>query len=136
MQKEAFLHRLKEELGELPIIRSVIQFLETVTNEVLSQQAVWQEIVDTNPFISFRMNTDLNLICRRPEVIEKISILSASSTTGEIGVCLVTGKVETIKSLHTAIKGVYGAQTSGANIVSFNLDPFCSYGKNRVTMLP
>ena len=131
MQKEAFLHRLKEELGELPIIRSVIQFLETVTNEVLSQQAVWQEIVDTNPFISFRMNTDLNLICRRPEVIEKISILSASSTTGEIGVCLVTGKVGAIKSLHTAIKGVYGAQTSGANIVSFNLDPFCSYGKKQ-----
>src|SRR3546814_7312781 len=29
----------------------------------------------------------------------------------------------------TAIKGVWGAQTSGANIVSFNLDAFNSYGK-------
>src|SRR5262249_14046085 len=31
--------------------------------------------------------------------------------------------------LHAAIKGVWHAQTSGANIVSFNLEAFNSYGK-------
>ena len=30
--------------------------------------------------------------------------------------------------MHPAIKGVWGAQTSGASIVSFNLDAFTSYG--------
>ena len=30
--------------------------------------------------------------------------------------------------LHPAIKGVWGAQSSGASIVSFNLDAFTSYG--------
>lgn len=30
--------------------------------------------------------------------------------------------------LHPAIKGVTGAQSSGASIVSFNADAFCSYG--------
>ena len=30
--------------------------------------------------------------------------------------------------LHPAIKGVWGAQSSGASLVSFNLDAFTSYG--------
>jgi len=36
-----------------------------------------------------------------------------------------------IERLHPSIKGVWGAQTSGANIVSFNLDAFSSYGKTQ-----
>ena len=79
----------------------------------------------------FRISTDLHLICRRPEVVEKISVLNVSSNSKNRGVCLVTGKTGEIRQLHTAIKGVYGAQTSGANIVSFNLGPFCSYGKTQ-----
>jgi CRISPR-associated protein Csd1 len=39
--------------------------------------------------------------------------------------------MDSISNLHTAIKGVYGAQSSGANIVSFNLSPFSSYGKQQ-----
>ena len=42
--------------------------------------------------------------------------------------CLVTGERAPIARLHPAIKGVWGAQTSGASIVSFNLDAFTSYG--------
>ena len=43
-------------------------------------------------------------------------------------VCLVTGTRTTTTRLHPKIKGVYGAQSSGASLVSFNLDAFCSYG--------
>ena len=43
-------------------------------------------------------------------------------------VCLVTGERGPIARLHPAIKGVWGAQSSGASIVSFNLDAFASYG--------
>lgn len=42
--------------------------------------------------------------------------------------CLVTGKKTSLSRIHPAIKGVRGAQTSGAAIVSFNLDAFTSYG--------
>lgn len=42
--------------------------------------------------------------------------------------CLVTGTHGPIAQLHPAIKGVWGAQSSGASIVSFNLDAFTSYG--------
>lgn len=45
--------------------------------------------------------------------------------------CLVTGKVEPIQRLHPDIKGVPGAQTKGASLVSFNLDAFTSYGREQ-----
>ena len=43
--------------------------------------------------------------------------------------CMVTGRREEISPVHPAVKGVQGAQTSGAALVSFNGDAFCSYGR-------
>lgn len=43
-------------------------------------------------------------------------------------VCLITGRRGPISRLHPAIKGVWGGQSSGGSIVSFNLDAFTSYG--------
>ncbi len=43
--------------------------------------------------------------------------------------CLVLGEQLPVARLHPAIKGVNGAQSSGASIVSFNLESFTSYGK-------
>jgi CRISPR-associated protein Csd1 len=42
--------------------------------------------------------------------------------------CLVTGQIAPVARLHPSIKGVWGAQSSGASLVSFNLDAFSSYG--------
>lgn len=47
---------------------------------------------------------------------------------GEKCVCLVTGNEDVVALTHPSIQGVRGAQSSGANIVSFNADAFCSYG--------
>ena len=41
--------------------------------------------------------------------------------------CLITGKTAPIAMLHPSIKGVRGAQSSGASLVSFNAPAFCSY---------
>ncbi len=45
--------------------------------------------------------------------------------------CLVTGQVGPVERIHPAIKGVRDAQSSGAALVSFNSDSFCSYGKEQ-----
>jgi len=45
--------------------------------------------------------------------------------------CLVTGMTGPIARLHRDIKGVRGAQTKGAALVSFNLDAFTSYGRDQ-----
>ena len=55
----------------------------------------------------------------------------AHAEPGEEGMCLVSGEVAPIARLHPAIKGVAGAQSSGAALVSFNLDAFCSYDKSQ-----
>jgi CRISPR-associated protein Csd1 len=47
------------------------------------------------------------------------------------GLCLVSGERGALARLHPSIKGVRGAQSSGASIVSFNLDAFTSYGKEQ-----
>lgn len=46
-------------------------------------------------------------------------------------VCIVTGKKGPVEAVHPAIKGLAGAQSSGAALVSFNGDAFCSYGREQ-----
>lgn len=57
------------------------------------------------------------------------SLRAAGNETREI--CLVTGKRAEISRIHTAIRGVQGAQSSGAALVSFNAPSFESYGKEQ-----
>jgi CRISPR-associated protein Csd1 len=51
------------------------------------------------------------------------------SQPGTRGISLVSGEEEEIARLHPQISGVSGANSTGAAIVSFNLDAFESYGK-------
>lgn len=52
----------------------------------------------------------------------------AASGASDSQICLVTGASAPVARLHPAIKGVWGGQSSGGSIVSFNLDSFTSYG--------
>ena len=88
----------------------------------------------TVPNLTFRLRGDIDLVCQRSATVEAIRM--EQDTTSADGLCLVTGERGEIERLHTAIKGVWGAQTSGANIVSFNLDAFNSYGKTQGANAP
>lgn len=57
-------------------------------------------------------------------------------TPGEKQQCLVTGQWDVPEAVHPSIKGVVGAQSSGAAIVSFNAPAFCSYGKEQSLNAP
>ena len=50
---------------------------------------------------------------------------------GDTQQCLVTGHEDQIAVVHPSIKGVDGALSSGAAIVSFNAPAFCSYGQEQ-----
>lgn len=50
---------------------------------------------------------------------------------GEFGQCLLSGEGTPIARLHPKIKGVTGAQSAGASIVSFNENAYESYGKSQ-----
>lgn len=53
---------------------------------------------------------------------------SNSDPNAEIIQCLVTGNEAPVALIHPSIKGVMGAQSSGAALVSFNAPAYCSYG--------
>lgn len=98
--------------------------------------------------LSFRLVDDPGLlISQRPAVAlhvvaqddgaESEDGTEASDTeAAEASMCLVTGQVAPTERLHSAIKGVWGAQSSGANIVSFNLDAFVSHGRTQGSNAP
>lgn len=86
------------------------------------------EMLDAN--IIFCLETDrlrrINLH-DRPAAQALVAALRAGSDAPQ-GRCLVSGQRGPIARLHSPIKNVWGAQSSGASIVSFNLDAFTSYG--------
>lgn len=59
-----------------------------------------------------------------------------SQTNGETVQCLVTGKMDTLEMIHPFIKGVAGANPSGATLVSFNAEAFSSFGKGQGANAP
>ena len=107
-------------------IQAVLAFMQAFTPEYLESLPAFTDIQLTNPLMSFRLHGDFDLVCQRPAVVAQTA---TSPDEMPDGVCLVSGEAAAIERLHPAIKGVWGAQTSGANIVSFNLDAFNSYGK-------
>ena len=136
-QRQAFIAKIES----LPTpartdagVQAVLYFLRRANTESLSQWTEWQEIVETVPNLTFRLQGDMDLVCQRPATVEAIRL--EQNTMSADGLCLVTGESGEIERLHTAIKGVWGAQTSGANIVSFNLDAFNSYGKTQGANAP
>ncbi len=116
-------------------VRAVLKFFEhTKPADLQRFGEVWKEIRSTNPNMTFRLQGDLELVCQRPSVIKAVTE-TASAQDGN-GICLITGKATKIERLHPAIKGVWGAQTSGANVVSFNLPSFNSWGKEQGANAP
>jgi CRISPR-associated protein Csd1 len=72
---------------------------------------------------------DPDLVCERPAVRAALSEVACEADDAEgDNWCLITGRRADPARLHPSIKGVRGAQTSGTNLVSFNLDAFTSHG--------
>ena len=68
---------------------------------------------------------------RDPSVRRAWDAFYQAEGDGPQGICLVTGQPGPVESVHSAIKNVAGAQSSGAALVSFNAPAFCSYGKEQ-----
>jgi CRISPR-associated protein Csd1 len=94
----------------------------------LERQPAWADALESNAVLSFRLHGDLDLVCQRPTVVNAALSVSTDDDAPQ-AMCLVTGEQASVERLHASIKGVWGAQTSGANIVSFNARAFESYGK-------
>lgn len=85
-----------------------------------------------DPVLVFRLTSDLEYIHMRLAVRSAYeSALLATRSGSELrGNCLVTGGTDVpLAPNESVIKGVWGGQPAGCNIVSFNARAFESYGK-------
>jgi CRISPR-associated protein Csd1 len=119
-------------------LMAVKTFLKAPNGERLKSDPLWTEIYNKNPDMTFRLQGDLELVCRRPAIRASLVDTGAKEIT-----CLISGEPDGIADangkpdgLHWAIKGVWGAQTCGANIVSFNKEAFISFAKKKGANAP
>lgn len=109
-------------------VQAIRNFYRQFFPAQLETQAAWPQALEVNAVLTFRLLGDVNLVCQRPAVVQAI-LNSVGDTDARRAMCLVSGDDAPVQRLHTAIKGVWGAQSVGANIVSFNARAFESYGK-------
>lgn len=113
------------------------RFLENWVPERFSDTPFRPEMLNAN--IVFRLDGDTDdtgqprLIHERPGARP---LIEARGTKGENGWCLIAGSEGPVARLHPVIKNVDGAQSSGAALVSFNLDAFQSWGREQGANAP
>ncbi|MCU7858886.1 MAG: type I-C CRISPR-associated protein Cas8c/Csd1, partial [Candidatus Thiodiazotropha sp. (ex Lucinoma kastoroae)] len=116
-------------------VNAVLKFLRNSTQDSLGSSEYAKEIVESSPFMAFRLNTDTDLVCQRKAVIDCLQQpIIDNQERSEF--CLVSGQEDVQATLQPAIKGVRGTNTTGGNIVSFNLTAFNSFGKKQGANAP
>lgn len=87
---------------------------------------IWDDITAGGNLIFMFMNQYAQ---KDDEIKKQWKRIRETKSDDNQAICLVTGEKAEIARIHTTIKGVQGAQTSGAALVSFNAPAFESYGK-------
>lgn len=125
-----FHHQLLDKVDS-PAAKAILNFFDgwepekTTENELVAQYA--SELLGSANMV-FRFNG---------KFVHEIPELSAAWQTHygaaqtEKEQCLITGMLDAIPETHPLIKGIQGAQPSGAALVSFNESAFCSYKKKQ-----
>ena len=129
-KKKSFLDCVENCLPNTDRKRAIVRFLKEIKLASLEEKPQWADITKAKANMSFRFEADRCLYCETEEV--KKHLCSKAEVGDNYGLCIVTGEKDNISRLHTAIKGVQGAQPTGANIVSFQKGSgYDSYGKEQ-----
>lgn len=106
---------------------AVCRFLDSWDPTSVLDRVGMTEILSA--FGVFRIRGADHFVHERPAISTWWSQSMEAETSGG-SQCLITGRVKPVARLHEPkIKGVWGGQSSGAALASFNLDAFESYGK-------
>ena len=125
--KALHLQLLKE--VDSPIARAIVRFFEHWDpSQAASHPALqedWEELLKGG---NLTFSLDKLFAAQDPAIADAWTRhYEDSSDDAEPIRCLVTGQPGTLARLHPSIKGVAGAQSSGASLVSFNAPAFCSF---------
>jgi CRISPR-associated protein Csd1 len=128
-----------DSLGDLDDegLKALKLFLKKTDKETLlkkKDEQVFEDLKkDKNPIVTFRLQDRDKIISESQTVMNIIKSTSNSDikTDKDRSHCLISGELDNIERIHHNIKGVWGAQSSGGNIVSFNKPAYISYGKEQ-----
>lgn len=110
-----------------PGLRAFLRFLQGwVPDQVLD--GMTDDLRDQNAIFAYEPDRLSNIWLHDRPAAREIWRKKAGADAAGAQMCLVNGEMAPVARLHPSIKGVWGAQSSGAALVSFNLDAFSSYG--------
>lgn len=111
-------------------LKALAAFLEAWRPEQWADLQIGPLILDKNGVI--KIEGDEGFLHEQPDIRSIWERLRRRGETQEsTGTCLVTGETAPIARIHPAVRGVSGANPTGAALVSFNCDAFESYGKSQ-----
>ena len=112
-------------------LRALLAFLAAWSAAQVVERGWPEEAKDRN--VSFCLESDRlrNVMLHDRPAARALWVKVSAEGDKESEICLVTGEAGPVARLHPSIKGVWGAQSSGASLVSFNLDAFESYGHSQ-----
>jgi CRISPR-associated protein Csd1 len=127
------LHRNRLAGLDDPGFQALLAFLDAWEPEqFLTDPRFTQIMIDKN--VVFGLATEKHKFLHQRPAAHPLIV--APSEVWATGMCLVTGKEQPIERIHTAIRGVEGAQPTGALLVSYNADAFNSYGAKKGANAP
>lgn len=137
-KQKDFIRKIQDfkELSNEKSLESVLTFLSNYKLSDLKKDEHWIEIQENKPNLTFKLKGKNDIICANEKIVKTISKIISNGSDSEKGICLITGEEAVIERLHAKISGVANANTVGANIVSFNLNAFESYGKEQGANAP
>ena len=114
-------------------LQALYRFLQNWQPAHFAAENLPAEMLDAN--IAFSLEKPTALIHKR-EAAQSLWAGCLKSDEALEGLCLISGDTALIARLHPAIKGVFGGQSSGGSIISFNKEAFASFGKEQGANAP
>ncbi|WP_373700659.1 type I-C CRISPR-associated protein Cas8c/Csd1, partial [Neisseria dentiae] len=114
-------------------LQALYRFLQHWQPAQFADYPCLSETPDVN--VVFALDKPSALIHKR-EAAQTLWAGRLKSDEAEQGLCLISGEEAPIARLHPAIKGVFGGQSSGGSIISFNKESFASFGKEQGANAP
>ncbi|WP_165090373.1 type I-C CRISPR-associated protein Cas8c/Csd1 [Neisseria yangbaofengii] len=114
-------------------LQALSRFLQHWQPAQFADYPCLSETPDAN--VVFALDKPSALIHKR-EAAQTLWAGRLKSDEAEQGLCLISGEEAPIARLHPAIKGVFGGQSSGGSIISFNKESFASFGKEQGANAP
>ena len=114
-------------------LQALCRFLQNWQPAHFATENLPAEMLDAN--IAFSLEKPTALIHKR-EAAQTLWAGCLKSDEALEGLCLISGDTAPIARLHPAIKGVFGGQSSGGSIISFNKEAFASFGKEQGANAP